>query len=941
MKPLMPQMKQQRWKRILDKLLQHEGAAPDLKGKKSNLTRVSYLISLPDLTVTPRLQKSTNGVTWTRGRNLALSAFSTDQSSLLSDQDRRVVQLLDRESGWGRKQLSLKGPKVVAALIDHPAVYLCDGGDMKHVKVIKDPFQLSLKKEAGGWRVSSNVQEYLKSPEDLSEMTHVRQTGDGNLMVLETTTDNLKLYAGLRRAGVMPAEAEEKLTQLLERVSRRVPVMSDLLKDAKNLEKCPGSAVLTVQLAPGEGATYSVAVFVRPLAGCPVTSIPGLGGEFLAGSVDGRHVQIVRKIEEEKKNFDAFTSSLTALESCRLDDTHWQVNAEGCLEILQVAHDMGERCRTEWPAGESLKVSHGILGGKGLQLSIRTMGSWFEVVGDAAIDGKTKLKLSELLAKLQERRGNFIELKNGEFLKLTENLKRELAALSGLAGGKGASKLSMAHVPLVESLQSDGALVDSDDGFKHMTERLEKAQALRPRVPRGLQAELRPYQVAGFRWMMKLSAWSTGALLADDMGLGKTLQTIAVLLARQVEGPQLVIAPASVLFNWQSELGRFAPSLKVVNLNQEKNRLDGIQGADDGTVYLCTYGVMTSEAEAFAGKEWATIVFDEAHTVKNRDTKGFKAASGLNGKFRILLTGTPLQNHLTEIWSLFELAAPGLLGSYQRFTSRFVLPIERDEDQDQQRLLKRIVTPFILRRTKNDVLDELPEKTETTISVTLSEEERALYESIREQSLLELGESENPMKALAALTKLRQAACHPALVDPELPLASSKTRVFLQLVNDLQEAGHRALVFSQFTSHLALVRRELDQQGIEYLYLDGTMSPVERTKRVEAFQKGTAPLFLISLKAGGTGLNLTAADYVIHLDPWWNPAIEDQASDRAYRIGQERSVTIYRLIAKDTVEEKILKLHATKKSLADALLEGTGSAFKLGKKEILELLQLA
>ena len=310
--------------------------------------------------------------------------------------------------------------------------------------------------------------------------------------------------------------------------------------------------------------------------------------------------------------------------------------------------------------------------------------------------------------------------------------------------------------------------------------------------------------------------------------------------------------------------------------------------------------------------------------------------------YLFVFTGTPLQNHLAEIWALFEIAVPGLLGSFNRFTDRFVLPIERDKDREQQRLLKRLVSPFILRRTKTDVLNELPEKTEMTVKVELAAEEKALYEELREETQVSLENGEiNAMQALTSLMRLRQAACSAELIDPALTIPSSKTQAFLKLADELIENRHRALVFSQFTSHLALIRRALDEKGIKYLYLDGSMSPAQRMKLVEAFENGEMPLFLISLKAGGTGLNLTAADYVIHMDPWWNPAIENQASDRAYRIGQERPVTIYRLIAAGTVEEKILKLHATKKSLADALLEGTEMSSRLGREEIMELLSLA
>lgn len=423
------------------------------------------------------------------------------------------------------------------------------------------------------------------------------------------------------------------------------------------------------------------------------------------------------------------------------------------------------------------------------------------------------------------------------------------------------------------------------------------------------------------------------------MGLGKTVQTIALLLSRASLGASLVVVPAAVLGNWCDELRRFAPGLTPVVMNDQVDRKAALEAAGAGDVVLVTYGVMAAEIEAFRERTWSAIVLDEAHTIKNPGTKTSKAAMQLASDARILLTGTPLQNHLSEIWNLFEFADPGLLGPYEDFAERFIVPIERDKDREKQRLLKRLISPFILRRTKAEVLDELPERTEITVKVALSEKERELYENLRShaEASLESGKI-NPIEALAELTKLRQAACHPRLVNAKLSLESSKTKAFMELAQELVEGRHRALVFSQFTSHLALVREALDKAGISYLYLDGSTPASERKKLVDEFQTGDMPLFLISLKAGGTGLNLTAADYVIHMDPWWNPAIEDQASDRAYRIGQENPVTIYRLIAENTIEEKILRLHETKKSLADALLEGSDVSSRLTKDEILKLL---
>jgi SNF2 family DNA or RNA helicase len=312
----------------------------------------------------------------------------------------------------------------------------------------------------------------------------------------------------------------------------------------------------------------------------------------------------------------------------------------------------------------------------------------------------------------------------------------------------------------------------------------------------------------------------------------------------------------------------------------------------------------------------------------------------LKAYFRMALTGTPIQNHLGEIWNLFNFINPGLLGSLNHFTERYI----KNDDGSTRKQLKRLISPFLLRRTKAAVLDELPPKTEILLKIPFSTEERAFYEALRRKAIAKMEESEDStgtrhLQALAEITRLRQACCNAALVDSSLQLTSSKLTAFLELVGELKENNHRALVFSQFVGHLSLIRQALDQQKVSYLYLDGSTPMKERADLVSRFQQGNDDLFLISLKAGGLGLNLTAADYIIHLDPWWNPAIEDQASDRAHRIGQNRPVTVYRLVAEDTIEEKILKLHATKRDLADTLLEGSDQAAKLSLKELMDILK--
>ena len=396
--------------------------------------------------------------------------------------------------------------------------------------------------------------------------------------------------------------------------------------------------------------------------------------------------------------------------------------------------------------------------------------------------------------------------------------------------------------------------------------------------------------------------------------------------------------------NWESEAHRFAPTLNAVQFGaRDRQRvLDNLQPFD---MLICSYGLLQQEevAHMLAHVEWQTIVLDEAQAIKNITTKRSQAAMRLQGHFKLLTTGTPIENHLGELWNLFRFINPGLLGSVESFNQHFAIPIERYQDRKARNKLKKLVQPFLLRRTKNQVLEQLPSRTEIMLHVDLSEAEMAFYEALRQQALSKLTALDAPggqkhLQILAEIMKLRRVCCHTRLVMPDSELPSAKLQVFGEVIEELLDNRHKVLVFSQFVDHLHLIRDYLDDHRIHYQYLDGSTPAGQRKKRVDAFQAGAGDVFLISLKAGGTGLNLTAADYVIHMDPWWNPAVEDQASDRVHRIGQQRPVTIYRLVAKDTIEEKIVDLHQHKRDLADSLLEGADLTGKMSAEELLRLI---
>ncbi|MBT9556659.1 MAG: DEAD/DEAH box helicase [Myxococcales bacterium] len=582
-----------------------------------------------------------------------------------------------------------------------------------------------------------------------------------------------------------------------------------------------------------------------------------------------------------------------------------------------------------------------------VKVNISSGRDWFGLAGGLDIGGK-QVPLGLLLKAIRERH-TYIELGSDDLVVLSESLTDALGPMAGVAqpraGKKGNDewRLTRLGAATLGDAQDAGMFVDGPDDWADLLERVQEAATLEIPLPPDLRADLRHYQLDGFHWLARLAHWSTGACLCDDMGLGKTVQAIALLLHRVDAGPALVVAPTSVGFNWVRELERFAPSLRprLFRGATTKRLLEGLRSGD---VLITNYELLASYAPDFHGLEWGTLVLDEAQAVKNATTLRARAAAEVSAKFRVALTGTPIENRTDELWSLFHATVPGLFGSFESFRERFGQATERRSGAHQARVLSKIVRPFILRRLKREVARELPARTDINVEVDLSPAERKLYEQIRRSVVetLTQGSDAPPQQIrfqiLTALTRLRQAACHPRLLDPRSTVPSSKLDALLQIVDDLRAEGHRALVFSQFTSHLALVREALDARGVSYRYLDGSTPAASRRGEVDAFQAGEGDVFLLSLKAGGTGLNLTGADYVIHLDPWWNPAVEDQATDRAHRIGQTRAVTVYRIVARDTLEDRILSLHADKRELMTTVLDGTSDAGPMSTDELMDLM---
>jgi len=573
-----------------------------------------------------------------------------------------------------------------------------------------------------------------------------------------------------------------------------------------------------------------------------------------------------------------------------------------------------------------------------ISLNVTSGTDWFDLNAVVQFDDQT-ISLKEVRKALKKKK-EFIKLADGSIGYLPEDWVKKYKHLFDFAELNNESeslRLARHHITLIDQLLKENEGWQTDESFSQNLNKIKNFSGIKPvPVPETFNGELFPYQKAGYDWLYFLQENHFGGCLADDMGLGKTIQILAFLQAQYESNktlpPTLIVVPRSLLINWQQEAQHFTPNLRVLEyFGNTRHELSAQLCQAD--LIVTTYGIMMRDITELRGKEFHYIVLDESQTIKNPLSKTAKASRLLTAHHRLTLTGTPVENNVMDLWSQFAFLNPGLLGNLEYFKSEFGNPIANGNIESVE-LLRQMVYPFIMRRTKQQVMPELPEKTERIIYTDMEPAQRHLYEKTRDQyrnQLLGLIEKEGiqnaRMKVLEGLLRLRQIANHPLLMKDDFRGNSAKFELLLETLETLQNEGHKVLVFSQFVKMLKLVRKELDVKKIPYLYLDG--STRKRQERVDQFQTDNSiPFFLISLKAGGTGLNLTSADYVIHIDPWWNPAVEAQAADRTHRIGQHKPVFVYKLIARNTVEEKIVELQERKKELVEKLITNENSFFK-------------
>ena len=928
------------WERALNTLLTVAEKVQSKNGTKNHTideTRVAWLLDFESKEVQPVEQKfGKKG--WTDGRNIALKRLYERDVKNLTEQDSLVVKTAMKRfsdySYYGSYEYDFDWEKSLSALVGHPYLFLHKNPGVNVHLNAGEP-SLMIRQTGEDLELSFDTPIF-------EEGIVVQKETETRYKVIEITKNHVDIAGSLKSNKLkIPAKGREKLLKAIQPLSTKISIQSDLEEHFENLPLVEAENRIHALITPaGEG--FHLEFFTKPFGTVPPYFKPGKGVESVIADVEGTRTRTKRDLKGERKLLNEIEESCPFLAEFESQNYEWELtDAEECLTAMVEMETprVEGKLVVEWTKGQKLKLL-GNINFNNFSLVVKGKNNWFEVEGEVKVNENLVLSMQDLSGLLNENTKNFIELSDGQFIAITEKLRKHLQSLTAVMDNK--NRLHNLRSGILEEFSEELENFKADKIWKEHLAKIKTANKFVPELPATFEAELRPYQIDGYDWLSRLANWGVGACLADDMGLGKTLMALAILVERAEKGAALVVAPVSVCRNWVKEAMRFAPTLNF-QIFGGGDRKAAVESLGKYDVLVTSYSLLQSEEELFTSRNFATIVLDEAQAIKNRNTKRSKTVMALQGDFRLITTGTPIENHLGELWNLFNFINPGLLGNHEFFNEKFGSPIEKDRDETARKTLQKLIKPFTLRRRKNQVLDDLPPKTEIVLTVEMSSEERAFYEAIRREALEKIESTDGEAKdkrfrILAELTRLRLACCHPKLVNENVPISSSKLELFGETLEELLDNKHKALVFSQFVKHLKIVKEYLDKKEISYQYLDGSTPPNVRQERIDEFQKGIGEVFLISLKAGGTGLNLTAADYVIHLDPWWNPAVEDQATDRVHRIGQQRPVTVYRLVTENTVEEKILKLHETKRDLADSLLDGTDTSGKLSADDLLALI---
>lgn len=866
------------------------------------------------LSIVPELREFTSRG-WVVGKTPSLSQLfnQQDKFSYLSGYDLKILKKIIQ------KTIDLKGSRVYEIDLDdprflegHPYLMLPEG----------EPILLKNKEPILVIENRENI---------LFELVPTPPFEDGTIVVRNSSTvfhcyyfspELLKIYEYLGGGKkTFPLLAEEKLFPILDTLSRYFSIHASSSFNFHGIPRLETDPVLHIEVSQIDGV-YCLSINIKPNHSSVETYIPFSGPVLLWERREDSLFILERNFQLENEIYEEFMRSTELLKYARsLSPFQYEfLNFQNYLLFLA---NSGSRYEPYF-LDETIEV-RGKISFENIFFRITVEGDFFRIEGRVYFPGNLELNLSSIWESFMTTNvPRYLEVDRGVFYLFLESLESRLEEIFLLLQFiKGFAYIPIKAIYYMNELLSDFSGVDTDSRWKFLIERFEKSADL------GIEtldtSPLREYQKQGVLWMLRRLQNDLGVCLADDMGLGKTLQTLYVLRNLLPKGPFLLVVPTSLLESWVEELKIHISEIKVFMVE------DLEKGIIPGTMHLIpiTYSYLQNEenAERISRIAWEGIILDEAQMIKNSVSKRFKNLSRIKARKKIALTGTPMENHPGELWSIFEFINPGLLGSRDVFKNKYEIPIHENKLNNLYSLQK-LIFPYILRRQKKDVLPELPRKEEIVVPIELSRDEREVYEKIRE-SALELikdaliPDAQKKVRILSILMKLRRICCHRNLVYPGIEHSSEKLYVFQNLLVELLQAGERVLVFSQFTDYLSIVEAFLQKAGISYKYLDGSVQRKKRAEAVKDFQRGFGEVFLISLRAGGFGLNLTSASSVVHLDPWWNPAVEAQASDRVYRIGQTKPVKIYKLITMKTVEEKILSLHARKMEMAENILEFT------------------
>ncbi|MGB6016370.1 MAG: DEAD/DEAH box helicase, partial [Nodosilinea sp.] len=805
-------------------------ASPKAKTATSDY-RLAWFLTLYDTEtwmLQPKEQKMSVKGGWSKGRAIALRRLKNELSSFsyFTPQDREICAHLTTDPySYGYDNYQFPDQSLLS-LVGHPLVFWEDSPTTRLEVVAGEPALLVRQTSAGQLAISLTPEVAGKSAIALVKETPTR------LKVIEITASHHRIaeVLGPKNALEVPENAKEQVLAAINAVAGLVTVHSDIgggVADAEEVEARPQPHLHL--LPAGEG--LKVSLLTRPFGDDGPYYRPGSGGEMVIADIDGKRLQTHRNLEDEKALAQAVETACPTLQRLEDEAGEWLIDdPEACLELLTEIQDIGDLAVVEWPEGEKMRIANRV-SLSNFKIQIQRQRDWFAASGELQISDDEVLGMQQLMKLLEASPGRFVKLADGQFLALTQEFRKRLDDLRTYSetSGDGVRFHPLAGLAMEDWIDEVGQL-KTDKHWKDHLKRLKQAKDLKPELPSTLQAELRDYQVEGFNWLARLAHWGVGACLADDMGLGKTLQALAVILTRAPEGPTLIVAPTSVCMNWLSEAEKFAPTLNPIQFGSgdRQKLLDNLQPFD---LLVCSYGLLQQDdvAKMLAQVTWQTIVLDEAQAIKNSATKRSKAAMKLQGGFKILTTGTPIENHLGELWNLFRFINPGLLGSQDQFSQRFANAIERNQDKQARNRLKKLIQPFILRRTKTQVLDELPARTEITLQVELSAQEMAFYEALRRVAVEKLADPDveagtKHLQVLAEIMKLRRACCNTRLVKGTTALPSAKLEAFGEIMEELLENNHKALVFSQFVDHLSILREFLDGQNISYQYLDGSTS---------------------------------------------------------------------------------------------------------------------